>query len=115
MKQTLMGLMTQMMPAMKPLFWAAVIAFLAGLAGALAGGDGWRRLTRAAGGVLFAIGAFFLIAQGLGAWLGAAPSINLGDARRMQFILVPFWQLGLGCLAGGLLLRLVTRLGRRGG
>jgi len=114
MKQTLMAAMTAMMPVMKPLFWAAVITFFAGLAGALAGGEGWRRLTGTVGAILFAIGAFFLAAQGMGAWMGAAPSINLGDARQMQFILVPFWQLGLGCLAGGWLLRFLAHLKRRG-
>ncbi len=113
MKQILMDMMTALMPYMKPLVWLTGLSFLAGLAQALIGGRGWRRGASIAAWIVLAAGVFFIAAQGMGALLGASPSINLGDARQGEFILVPFWQLGLAALAGGLVLRLLVRMKRR--
>ncbi len=113
MKQTLMNMMTALMPFMKPLVWLTGLSLLAGLALALIGGTGWRRGASVAAWIVLSAGIFFLAAQGMGALLGAAPSINLGDARQGEFFLVPFWQLGLAALVGGAVLRLLVRLKRR--
>ncbi len=107
MKGMLMDMMSAMMPLMKPLVWLALAAFVAGLALVLTGGG--SRIARLALWIVAGIGIFFLLAQGMGLWLGAQPSINFGDARKFQFILVPFWQLGLAALAGAVVLRLLQR------
>ena len=98
MKQTLLDLMSAMMPFMMPLVWAGGIAAAASLGLLVA------RRTRAArwgAGITLALGAFFLACQGMGALLGAQPSINFGDPSQFEFILVPFWQIGLGLLIPG--------------
>jgi len=110
MRVTLMQMMTALMPFMKPLTWLAGLILLAGLALALVGGGGWRRGASLAAWSALGIGLFFIAAQGLGALLGASPSINFGDARKMQFLLVPFWQIGLVALGGGGVLIALTRL-----
>ena len=112
MKQMLIQIMTDMMPFMKPLVWLAGLAFLGGLVLVFAGGRGWRKGALAAGWIVLAIGIFFLAAQGMGALLGAAPSINFADGRKMEFFLVPFWQLGLSALAGYTILRILARITR---
>jgi hypothetical protein len=40
---------------------------------------------------------------------GLSPSFNLGDAARFQFILVPFWLVGLGLAVLGAIVLLVSR------
>ena len=45
----------------------------------------------------------------MGLWLGAQPSINFGNPKKFEFILVPFWQLGLAALAGSFILWLAKR------
>ena len=106
MKQTLLEIMSAMMPYMMPLVWAGGIAVaLALLLMAL-------RLTRAArrsATLAVALGLFFLACQGLGAALGAQPSINLGDPRQLEFMLVPFWQVGLSLLGPGVAIWALSR------
>ena len=109
MKGMLMDMMSAMMPLMKPLVWLALLAFIVGVVLVLLGGQGWHKLSRVALWVVAGVGIFFLLAQGMGLWLGAQPSINFGDARKFEFILVPFWQLGLAALAGTVVLRLLQR------
>ena len=103
MKSTLIEMMTAMMPYMRPLVWVVVAAFVLALIGAFAFPK--NALTRLARAVVLAGAVFFLGAQAMGAWLGANPSINFGDASRFEFILVPFWQVGLAALIGWGLLR----------
>jgi hypothetical protein len=43
--------------------------------------------------------------------LGAQPAINFGDSTKFEFILYPFWQIGLALLVPGLLILMVG--GRR--
>jgi hypothetical protein len=63
-------------------------------------GVGW--LLCASGVVM--IGAYFVITyRGLGA------SFNFGDPAKFEFILVPFWQIGLAIVAVGVLLLLLLR------
>jgi hypothetical protein len=43
-------------------------------------------------------------------FLGMSASYNFGDPTKLEFILVPFWQIGLALLAaGGLCLGLIRR------
>ena len=98
MKQTLLDLMSAMMPAMMPLVWTGGVAAGAAILLLLAK---QARLARWAAGLTLAVAAFFLASQGMGAVLGAAPSINFGDPKQFEFILVPFWQIGLALLVAG--------------
>ncbi|MFB6260284.1 MAG: hypothetical protein ABEK42_06270 [Thiohalorhabdaceae bacterium] len=92
MKQFMLDLMSAMMPAMMPLVWAgSVLAAVSILLLALKR----AKPARWGAGLTMAVGAFFLASQGMGTLLGAQPSINFGDAKQMEFILVPFWQIGL--------------------
>ena len=113
MKQLLIDAMTAMMPLMKPLVWLSGIALVAGLALMLIGGPGWRRWASIAGNVMLGTGLFFLAAQGMGALLGASPSINFGDSAKFQFELVPFWKLGMASIVAGILVRLMARVRAR--
>jgi len=106
MKQTLMDLMSAMMPAMMPLFWAG--AFLAGLSVMLLVLR-QARSARWAAVVTVALGAFFLGSQAMGAVLGTQPSINFGDPSKFQFILVPFWQIGLAMAIPGAIVWILSR------
>ena len=109
MKVFLIDMMTAMMPLMKPLVWLAALAFVAGVLLVIVGGPGWYKLSRMALWILAGIGIFFIAAQGMGALLGAQPSINFGDAKRFEFVLVPFWQLGIAALTGAAILRALQR------
>jgi hypothetical protein len=114
MKQAMLSMMAAMMPYMMPLVWLGgglvvagfallIISLVVGRRGLLHRGVGW------AGAVSLLLGAFFLLSQFAGMWLGATPFINLGDSRQYQFVLVPFWQVGLALLVSGTIL---WRLGR---
>jgi hypothetical protein len=98
MKQTLLDLMSAMMPFMMPLVWLGGIAAAASIVLLL---FKQARAARWGAGLTLALAAFFLACQGMGALLGAAPSINFGDPKQFEFILVPFWQIGLALLAPG--------------
>ncbi len=105
MKGMLMDMMSAMMPLMKPLVWIALAAFVAGVALAFIKGNATLRMARLALWVVAGIGLFFVLAQFMGLWLGAQPSINFGDASKFEFILVPFWQLGIAALIGAFVLK----------
>jgi hypothetical protein len=57
------------------------------------------------GTLLMLVGLFFLASQGAGMLLGAAPSINFGDAANYEFDLKPFWMVGLAFLVPGLVVK----------
>lgn len=48
------------------------------------------------GVLLLAAGIAVVGASAVLAYLGLGASFNLGDPAKFQFILVPFWQVGLG-------------------
>lgn len=107
MRQFMMDMMTQMMPIMKPLVWLGVATAAIGVAMVLAG----FILKSKVGGIVLLTGrvllglAIFLFACELaGMFLGAQPKINFGDFEKMEFILVPFWQIASAFLAGALIL-----------
>lgn len=110
MKQDLTDLMSAMMPAMLPLVWLGGAMLALGILFLVLGR---RRLARWPAGLATVVGVFFLAAQGLGKLLGARPSINFGDPRQMEFVLVPFWQIGLFLLVPALLIGLLAEKGRR--
>lgn len=107
MKQFMIEMMTAMMPFMKPLMWLGVAAGVLGLVMLIAhmvmraNTGGWVLL---AGRVVLGFAAFFFACQAAGYLLGAAPGINFGDFSKMEFNIVPFWQIGAGFLAASLIL-----------
>ena len=48
------------------------------------------------GGVLCGLGAAVIVASLVMKVLGVDASYNFGDPAKFQFVLVPFWQIGLG-------------------
>ena len=101
MKQFLLNMMTMMMPAMVPMVWiGGAVAILAIVLYALAKRLGYKPSLWLARGAM-AFGIFFIVCQLAGLVLGATPSINFGDPREFEFILVAFWQIGLALLIPG--------------
>ena len=66
------------------------------------------------GSLLCAVGVALLVASGVMTYMGLSASYNFGDPSKFQFVLVPFWQIGLaGVVAGGALLLAARGLKRR--
>lgn len=101
MKQFMLDMMTAMMPAMVPMVWiggiVTVLAIILFIIGSKTGYKPALWLAR----VAMAFGLFFLACQVAGYLLGAGPSINFGDPRNFEFILVAFWKIGLAMLIPG--------------
>jgi hypothetical protein len=65
------------------------------------------------GFLLCAIGLAVIVASAAMSYLGMNPSYNLGDPAKFEFILVPFWQIGLVIAAiGGVCLMASRRRNR---
>jgi hypothetical protein len=65
------------------------------------------------GGLFFSIGATLIAANLVMSFMGLGASYNFGDPAKFQFILVPFWQIGLAIAAiGGACLLVSRRLNR---
>jgi hypothetical protein len=47
------------------------------------------------GALLCAIGVGVIVTSAVMSYMGLNPSYNLGDPAKFEFILVPFWQIGL--------------------
>ena len=114
MKQYMIDMMIWMMPAMKPLVWLGGIVAVAGLAMMILRQimdekNGWYVLL--AGRVMLGLAGFFIACQLAGMFLGMPPKINFGDFEKMEFILVPFWQIAFLFFAVALILGFVG--GRR--
>lgn len=107
MREFMMDMMTQMMPIMKPLVWLGVVTAAIGVAMVLAAlvlksnSGGWVLLS---GRVLLGLSIFLFACEIAGMFLGAQPKINFGDFEKLEFILVPFWQIASAFLAGALVL-----------
>jgi hypothetical protein len=57
------------------------------------------------GGMLCGLGAAVIVASLVMKVLGVDASYNFGDPAKFQFVLVPFWQIGLGiAVVGGICL-----------
>ena len=61
------------------------------------------------GGLLCILGAALVTASGVMIYMGLGASYNLGDPTKFQFVLVPFWQIGLGIAAVGVVLLAAAR------
>jgi hypothetical protein len=53
------------------------------------------------GGLLCFIGVMLIIANLIMSFVGLSGSVNFGDAAKFEFILVPFWQIGLAVILVG--------------
>jgi hypothetical protein len=60
-----------------------------------------RRILQWLGWLLCVIGAMLIGTYVAMSSKGLAPSYNIGDPAKFQFILVPFWQIGLVIAAVG--------------
>ena len=68
-----------------------------------------RRLLFWSGALLCGIGVAVILASAVMSYLGYQPSYNLGDPAKFEFVLVPFWQVGLAIGVLGALCLLVSR------
>jgi phosphatidylglycerophosphate synthase len=107
MKDALTDMMLAMMPAMMPMVWIGAIMMAIGLVALIlriaAGSSGLSKTTlKWTGGILLALGGFFVAAQFMGQWLGMQPQINFGDPTKFEFKLIMFWQLGIAGLITGI-------------
>ena len=64
------------------------------------------------GAALCAVGAAVVGVSVVAAQRGSSLTFNLGDPAKFQFILVPFWQIGLGIAVVGVVILVVSRLVR---
>jgi hypothetical protein len=65
------------------------------------------------GFLLCGIGVAVILASALMSYAGMNASYNLGDPTKFEFVLVPFWQIGLGlAVVGGVCLLASRRLKR---
>lgn len=107
MRQFMIDMMILMMPAMKPMVYAggvaAVIGFVLLIAHMLFRSDNGGYILLA-GRILLGLSLFFFACQIAGMALGMPPKINFGDFSKMEFILVPFWQIAAAFLAASLFL-----------
>jgi len=60
-----------------------------------------RKTLRWLGLLLSVIGLAVIAASAVMGYMGLNPSYNLGDPAKFEFILVPFWQIGLVMVAIG--------------
>jgi hypothetical protein len=60
-----------------------------------------RRSLLWAGSFLCCIGAAVIIVSGVLGYFGLGTSYNFGDPQKFEFVLVPFWQIGLAIAALG--------------
>jgi hypothetical protein len=65
------------------------------------------------GGMLCALGAAVIVAGLVMKVMGVDASYNFGNPAKFQFVLVPFWQIGVGiAVLGGICLAVSRRLKR---
>ena len=60
-----------------------------------------RRTLLGLGATLCVIGAALIVASIASGYMGLSASYNFGDPAKFQFVLVPFWQIGLAIAALG--------------
>ncbi len=68
-----------------------------------------KKALRWLGGLLAVFGILFLLGDGVAQLMDMGANINLGDASKFEFILVRFWQVGLGLLIPGSILWFATK------
>jgi predicted cation transporter len=65
------------------------------------------------GTLLCSIGAAVVVASVVFASIGYNASFNLGDSTKFEFVLIPFWQLGLAAAVLGVGSLLAARMLKR--
>ena len=68
-----------------------------------------RRALVWAGALLCGVGVTLIVASIVMSYMGYQPSYNFGDPSKFEFVLVPFWQVGLAIGVLGALCLLVAR------
>ena len=109
-KDTLLSIMVAVMPLFNPMLVYALAAL--GVIGIVLAFMKKGTLALYAGRVLIVMGLVFIACELMGRWLGLQASINFGDANNYEFILYPFWQLGLAMFIGGAVVAVMGRLAR---
>ena len=108
MKDMMIDMMVSMMPFMQPFMWAgvviAIIGFMLILLSILLRSNVSKVITWS-GRIVFGVAVFFIAAQVAGYFLNMPPTINFGDSSKFEFILVSFWQIGLGLLVAALVIK----------
>jgi hypothetical protein len=75
------------------------------------GGCHMQRSLLWAGSVLCSIGAAVIVVSAVFGYFGLGTSYNFGNPAKFEFVLVPFWQIGLAITAlGGAVLLIGRRL-----
>jgi hypothetical protein len=108
MKESMLDLMTKMMPYMMPVAYAGGVLLLLGIIGfAVWIISGWGSgLLRFSSRLLILLAIFFLACQVAGMILGAEPRINFGDAAKFEFNTQPFWLVALVFLVPAFFMRI---------
>ncbi len=112
MKDTLIDMMVNMMPLMKPMMWLAIIAAAIGLLfalGRIAFKANACKMVSWSSRIVLTIATFFLASQLMGYLLSMPPTFNLGDSSKFEFILVSFWKVGAALLAAGIVIHYSCR------
>jgi hypothetical protein len=109
MKEFLLQMMLAMMPAMKTMTLIGLALALLAIITALLIKFTGKVIPLWASRIAMILGVFFLIAHPMGLFLGMNPSINFGNADEFEFILYPFWQIGLIIFVPAFIAWLVAR------
>ena len=107
-------LMMKLMPYMVPLIIAGIAIAVIGLLMSLSKvifNKGIQSIVTWSMGIVLGISVFFIAAQLMGMVLGFSPSINLGDAAKFEFNLVPFWLISIGFFVAAIVLFGLRRVG----
>ena len=115
MKDMMIDIMVTMMPIMKPFMWFSVVVAITGFIFIIANVVFKLNNVKAVkwtSGIVLAASVFFLMAQVAGYFLNMPPTINFGDSSKFEFILVNFWEVGVGFLVVGIVMKLSGKLNR---
>ncbi len=114
MKQTLIDIMAAMMPYMKtPVLAGGGILALGLSLLAMRLFTGRAPLLGLVSWLLIILGAFYIICQLMGMYLGMQPTINFGDPRKFEFNTVEFWKIGLAFVIPGIIYLIGAKSQRR--
>ena len=110
-KGVMLAMLSMVMPYMIYVFYLAIAVAVIGLVllvlNLISGSMGG--LAALMGKILLGLAGFYFACELAGWYLSAAPSLNLGDENKFEFILVRFWKLGLASLVVGLVYVLASR------
>ncbi|MCA8888393.1 MAG: hypothetical protein KDA46_06180 [Parvularculaceae bacterium] len=114
MKQTLIDIMGAMMPYMKtPVMVGGGVLALGLLLLLVRMFTGRAPLLGLVSWLLIILGAFYILCQFMGMYLGMQPTINFGDPRKFEFKTVEFWKVGLAFVIPGIIYLFGAKTQRR--